>query len=56
MILMLKFAAPRFGHVTVRTDFFMVTKEGKNYKVGYKTSAGYRFEYDVETFEVLFNG
>lgn len=56
MILYMKLALPYRGSITVRTNWFMVSKEEKTYRIGYKTENGYQFQYNVETFEVLFNG
>lgn len=55
MILYMKYKSPVVGSLTVRTDFFMVTKEKSSYKVVYKEGNGYRAVYNVQSFEVLFN-
>lgn len=55
MILYMKYKSPVVGSLTVRTDFFMVTKEKESYKVVYQEGKGYRAVYNVASFEVLFN-
>lgn len=55
MILYMKYQSPVVGSLTVRTEFFMVTKEKDSYKVVYKDGNGYRCVYNVRSFEVLFN-
>ena len=56
MILHMKFAPPLIGTITVKTPFFMVSEEKKEYRIMYKTQNGYRGIYNVSSFEVLQDG
>ena len=41
------------GTITVKTDFFMVSKDENKYRILYKNNNGYRGIYNVEKFEIL---